>query len=149
MAQVRKSHSSEHLAVAYGIHLRLEQWTARRRLVMSIGWCDVKRSGIIGRAARVVCRLVVLVVMILPLGFARTALAAETGAISGKVTDASTHSPIEGIEVCARTPGGARGSGGRCATTDALGEYSVSELLAGSYTVRFFVPLGTDLDYAW
>ncbi len=59
----------------------------------------------------------------------------EAGKITGKVTDASTTSPIEGIEVCAR---GVSGEFlGNCGLTNASGEYAVKALTTGEYKVEF------------
>jgi hypothetical protein len=90
----------------------------------------------------------VLVAVAVPLGFAPSALAAETGQIVGTVTDASTHAPIEGVEVCVRAPGGEHS--GQCETTGSNGEYIVSKLPAGAYDVEFFVTGGNaaNRDYA-
>lgn len=52
----------------------------------------------------------------------------EGGAIAGTVTDAETHAPLAGIEVC---------SGGFCDATAADGTYEVVGLKSGSYRVRF------------
>lgn len=52
------------------------------------------------------------------------------GQITGRVTDASTHAPIAGVEVCAS---------GSCATTGVSGEYTLSRLTSGTYEVSFFV----------
>ena len=55
------------------------------------------------------------------------------GTISGKITDATTGEPAEGIYVCAISGGEIVGS---CVTTHASGEYTVIGLPAGSYAVR-------------
>ena len=117
-------------------------------MVSSIGRGGVSRCGQTrawARAARILC---VLAVVAAPLGFAPSALAAEDGWISGTVTDASTHAPIEGVEVCANPFGAYRG--GRCAQSGRNGEYIVSELPAGTYDVQFLVGLENEheLDYA-
>jgi hypothetical protein len=82
---------------------------------------------------------VVLLCVMAPVAFA-----APSGAISGKVTDASTHKPIEGIEVCAflLTAGTEEEAEGRdaCAETGSSGEYTVSALSAGSFEVLFGPP---------
>jgi 5-hydroxyisourate hydrolase-like protein (transthyretin family) len=58
------------------------------------------------------------------------------GAIAGKVSDASTEAPLEGIEVCAEEFEGDQ-LFGACADTNAAGEYTIGNLPAGSYTVEF------------
>ncbi len=59
----------------------------------------------------------------------------EAGKITGKVTDATTTAPIEGIDVCAR---GAFGEYlGKCGLTNASGEYAVKALATGEYKVEF------------
>lgn len=52
------------------------------------------------------------------------------GAITGTVTDAGTHLPLEGIEVCA-------GGYLSCDETGADGSYELAGLASGSYRVRF------------
>jgi hypothetical protein len=78
--------------------------------------------------------------------FAPSALAASSGAISGKVMNASTHKPIEGLEVCAYELGGPEGGevtegepagSTGCATTNSTGEYTISELANGKFGVVF------------
>jgi hypothetical protein len=80
-----------------------------------------------------------------PLGTA-PALAEAPGAITGTVTDASTHLPAAGIRVCAPAPPPAVESEEEavgelsqptCATTGANGEYTISALAPGSYFVLF------------
>jgi Cellulase (glycosyl hydrolase family 5)/PKD domain/IPT/TIG domain/Carboxypeptidase regulatory-like domain/Putative Ig domain len=70
----------------------------------------------------------------------------EGGQITGTVTDASSKAPIEGIEVC----GEPRGEGEffeRCAKTAAGGAYDIVGLATGKYTVAFFVPYESNLNY--
>lgn len=89
--------------------------------------------------------LVVLGVLMLHLGLASQTDAAGTGAISGTVTSASTHTPIAGINVCAvSTVLEVTGEEGEeapqdrgCATTDASGAYTISGLSASEYYVEF------------
>jgi hypothetical protein len=87
----------------------------------------------------------------LALGLAPGAQAAETGRITGRVTDASTQLAIEGIEVCAYATSamGIEGifEGIGCATTQANGEYAISGLASGEYEVEFSSPLGSGLNY--
>jgi hypothetical protein len=77
------------------------------------------------------------------------AIAAEaTGAIEGKVSEASSHTALQGIEVCAITTNfellGEEESEYEhvfgCAKTGPAGEYKVSELRPESYFVEFFAP---------
>ena len=56
----------------------------------------------------------------------------EAGKITGTVTNASTKAPIEDIEVCASGPTS------QCVYTGASGEYAITRLLTGSYTVTFY-----------
>lgn len=82
---------------------------------------------------------------------APTSLADETGAIAGKVTEAaSPHAPIAGINVCAYLSGG-EGPGAEeepvCAITGAGGEYTISNLSSGQYTVEFSVVVSSGLNY--
>ena len=90
-------------------------------------------------AAHTLCVLNALVVLTVSLAFAPSALAAETGSITGRVTDAATGEPIQGIQVCAEP------SVASCERTDANGEYTISELATGEYQLGF-TPIG-GLDY--
>ena len=65
------------------------------------------------------------------------------GQISGKVTDASTKAAVSSIEVCASTSGSVL----RCAITNASGEYTISGLTSGSYTVEFAPPFVNGANY--
>lgn len=67
------------------------------------------------------------------------------GEISGKVTSASGGAGLEGVEVCAEEPG-IEEDFGRCATTGAGGDYTISSLPSGSYVVAFF-PGSSELNY--
>jgi hypothetical protein len=69
------------------------------------------------------------------------------GQIAGKVTSASTKAAITSIQVCASRELGEFGELAQCAKTNASGEYTVSGLVTGSYTVRFFGPEGSGLNY--
>lgn len=90
-------------------------------------------------AFAVVFSLVAAVVLLLPV----VAGAASTGEITGTVTSAAGGAAIEGIEACALVPSKEAG----CASTNANGEYTISGLASGSYTVRFTVPDDRDLSY--
>ncbi len=81
------------------------------------------------------------------LAFAPSALAAEGGQITGKVTAASSKAAIAGIEVCAAESLFEGELYGHCATANSSGEYSISGLPAGSYGVGFFAPEGSGLNY--
>ena len=59
----------------------------------------------------------------------------ELPQISGRVTNISTKAPIDGIEVCVRLVSST--SNGPCASTDAHGEYLISGLEVGEYTIEF------------
>ncbi|MFI5005233.1 MAG: hypothetical protein ACHQE6_09495 [Solirubrobacterales bacterium] len=75
----------------------------------------------------------------------------EGGQIAGTVTSVTTHTPIEGIEVCARK----EGNGGiviasfyeRCAFTRSSGGYTISGLPSGKYVVEFASPFNSNLNY--
>ncbi len=70
--------------------------------------------------------------------------------ISGTVTDATTHAPVEGIEVCALEAGSeTEGEGlfGRCASTDSRGTYVLEGMSSGLYLVEFASPQAGALDY--
>ncbi len=54
--------------------------------------------------------------------------------ITGVVQDASSRAPVESIEVCARM---VKGEGRGCASTNAVGDYTVEGLAPGSYIVEF------------
>ncbi len=78
---------------------------------------------------------------------------AAGGAIAGKVTEASSHKPIEGIEVCAfatSAPGQeeeAETEPDACVKTNSGGEYTISGISAGGYTVGFGDPFPSALNY--
>ncbi|HEU4463214.1 MAG TPA: carboxypeptidase-like regulatory domain-containing protein, partial [Solirubrobacterales bacterium] len=59
---------------------------------------------------------------------------AMAGSISGTVTDATSHDPLAGIEVCAY-PIAAGGS--ICEATNAAGEYAIGGLASDQYRVGF------------
>jgi hypothetical protein len=60
------------------------------------------------------------------------------GEISGKVTDATTHAAIAGVEACASAEISPKESAGSCATTNSAGEYTIVGLPSGTYTVSFY-----------
>lgn len=95
-----------------------------------VSWFGGARACI--RAARTLCVLAVLVVLV-PFCFASSALAAETGQIAGKVTDASTQAAITGIEVCAR----GTHEYVTCEPVNGYGEYALQAVPSGTYTVEF------------
>jgi 5-hydroxyisourate hydrolase-like protein (transthyretin family) len=53
------------------------------------------------------------------------------GKVTGTVTDATTHDPIEDVHVCVAD------YSARCSTTDAAGHYQLEGLPTGSYKIRF------------
>jgi hypothetical protein len=63
------------------------------------------------------------------------AIAATPGSITGKVTSAPSKAAVGGIQVCAFGT-----AFGGCATTNSSGEYTLSNVTAGTYTVEFSVP---------
>lgn len=82
------------------------------------------------------CMLIAGISGILLVVSAPAASAAEPGAISGRVTSASTKTPIEGAEPCAaKVP--VSSLPGTCAVTNANGEYTIGSLAAGEYIVTF------------
>jgi PKD domain/Carboxypeptidase regulatory-like domain len=94
------------------------------------------------------CAIVICLAGTLAALSATTAFASvETGTIAGKVTSASSHAGIAGIEVCAAEDIFEAELFGHCTKTGAGGEYSIAELPAGSYGVGFFAPEGSGLDY--
>lgn len=103
-----------------------------------------------GRGLTLACALCLL----LALALAPRAGAAGYGAISGSVTAASSHAAIEGISVCVTsTEFELAGEGEEehafgCADTEADGDYTISELRPGRYTVQFSSPVEGELDYA-
>lgn len=94
-----------------------------------------------------------LLLGLLALGLLVSPAFAEVTGISGKVSDAVTHAPIEGIEACAISTAEegheeeeAPGNFG-CATTDSAGDYTISGLNAGSFAVAFGPPFLSTLNY--
>src|ERR1039458_5550101 len=79
------------------------------------------------------------------LALAPSADAAEPGGISGTVTASATNEAVAGIEVCAFQSTAPFAEG--CKTTNGSGEYTISELPAGSYFVSFFASEGSGLNY--
>jgi molybdopterin-binding protein len=65
----------------------------------------------------------------------------EGGRMTGRVTDASTGEPIEGVEACARET---RGDGSQCEATNASGEYTILRL-SGEYRIEFRAQSGNYL----
>ncbi len=95
--------------------------------------------------ATVALRLLAVVPLLLGLSWlAPSALAAGgSGAISGEVSEVSTHTPIAGLAVCADSTtlleedSESINLEGDCAKTGANGEYTISGLPGGEYVVRF------------
>jgi hypothetical protein len=56
------------------------------------------------------------------------------GQVSGRVTGSPSHGPVAQVEVCAENSG----LEGRCGISNANGEYTISALLSGAYTVSFY-----------
>jgi hypothetical protein len=84
---------------------------------------------------------------------APSSLADSTGAIAGTVTEAAApHGPIAGIQVCAfnrseRAVSEESSEQPPCATTGAEGGYTIDGLASGQYTVGFWEPLNSQLNY--
>lgn len=57
------------------------------------------------------------------------------GQIAGTVTSASTHAPLQAVNVCP-APASAGIEGGECTSTNAAGEYALTGLASGSYILR-------------
>jgi len=70
--------------------------------------------------------------------------AAFAGSISGTVTDAVTHEPIEGLEVCAYPSAEEEVELWFCEDTDSNGEYTIADLEPDEYGVEFW---GRPLNY--
>jgi Carboxypeptidase regulatory-like domain len=68
----------------------------------------------------------------------------EGGRIGGKVVDASSGTPIAGVEVCAF---GVQSESVGCATSNTDGEYLIAGLAHGGYMVEFSSPMESGLDY--
>jgi Carboxypeptidase regulatory-like domain len=113
-------------------------------------------AGITGACVRrQACVLCVLAALTPSLCFAPNTLAAETGGITGVVTELSPpQAAIQGIEVCA-SPANfeeanfeeffAEGFG--CAKTNASGEYTITGLAGGKYDVAFHPPANSKLNF--
>jgi hypothetical protein len=67
--------------------------------------------------------------------------------LQGTVTDASSKAPIEGIEVCAYQYASEQPEVEHCTTSGAGGEYALSNLPTGEYTVEFADPPESKLNY--
>ena len=109
---------------------------------------SLKRSGTRSRWTRAVLGSTVapvLVVLLLGIAVPSLASAAGTGQITGTVTDAVTHSPIEDIEVCAYQASDFEYAG--CDLTDSGGHYDLIELGTRSYKLEFSSWYESNLDY--
>jgi len=96
-----------------------------------LGVSQIDRAWICVRAPNVLCVLAVLATVAVPLGFAPSALAAETGQIAGEVTNASTGARVSGIQVCANVIG-------ECDATEGAGKYVIPNVAPGTYTLHFY-----------
>jgi hypothetical protein len=63
------------------------------------------------------------------------------GLIKGEVTDASTHSGIGGVVICAIASGGGKSEYERCVLSVSSGEYTLPGLPAGEYKIEFTTEL--------
>ncbi len=73
------------------------------------------------------------------------AQAGEGAAITGRVLAKGSSTPIEGIEVCAAEDAPPYREG--CARSGTAGAYTIADLAPGSYSVSFFPPTGSPLNY--
>jgi hypothetical protein len=94
-----------------------------------------------GRALAPPRVLAALLVLAFSAAFAPSALAAPSGGVSGTVTDATTHEPIEGVEACAYSMNESQeeeleGNYG-CAKSGSHGEYDITGLQPGKFAVGF------------
>lgn len=80
--------------------------------------------------------LLLAILTVIAVSLPVSAATAATGSISGTVTDAATHEPIAGIEVCATLLEEEGGS--TCATTGLSGTYLISGLVEGQYKVGYW-----------
>jgi hypothetical protein len=108
------------------------------------------------RRPRLLRGLWLVLIVVLGLALVPSAHAAEAlGGVEGKVTDASTHDAVSGIEVCAIVTDFELLSEEEselehavgCTETGTGGEYEISGLRAGSYYVAFLSPPESKLDY--
>lgn len=60
----------------------------------------------------------------------------EAGQITGTITDALTHAPLQGVDACAWEATGG-GYLGQCGESDAAGHYKIRRVPAGAYHVSF------------
>jgi RHS repeat-associated protein len=69
--------------------------------------------------------------------------------VEGKVTGGASATPLQGIEVCATSPGGPNPYefSEFCATTEAAGKYQLAGTPSGEYRVAFFPPYRSQLNY--
>jgi hypothetical protein len=69
------------------------------------------------------------------------------GRVTGRVTSAATQAAIPNVQVCAREVGGKPGVQEPCATSGSNGEYTISPLPSGEYTITFSASTFGELDY--
>lgn len=72
---------------------------------------------------------------------------APAGEIAGTVIEAVSEKPLENIKVCAYASGG--GAAVQCTSTSTSGQYTISRLAAGEYTVGFFALSGEYVSQYW
>lgn len=107
------------------------------------GLLRVRRSGAVSHLRPAVVSYLLAAALVL---IAAPSALAAGGQIEGKVIDATTKHPIEGIEVCANI-GDEEFKTPTCAKTGAGGEYAIPELAAGEYVVEFSAPFKSTLNY--
>jgi hypothetical protein len=67
------------------------------------------------------------------------------GEITGRVINAATHAGVAGVGACAETEGSQEG----CAVTNAAGEYTISGLPSGSYSIWFHADPNSEFQSGW
>ena len=69
------------------------------------------------------------------------------GALAGVLTDATSHQPVQGMEVCAYLTTSSEEASGECATSNASGQYLLAGLAPGEYELEIQSPPDGALSY--